>query len=159
MKKKSKLQIKTIYIAASFAFKTSEETAIRKVIIGQAAEILRNRGFHVFVPHEIQIPNAWGMTNNEWGHAVFGLDMGGLEEADAVVVLSWGKQFTNGGCFWECGFAAAKDLPIVMVSVNKEIESLMVVSSARAHLGTIDELKTYDFETFPLDRTADNEVS
>lgn len=151
--------MKNLYIAASFAFKGKKETSLRKRMIEYAASILRSRGFHVFVPHETQIPNAWGMTNNEWGHAVFGLDMGGLESADAVVVLSWGKQFTNGGCFWECGYAAAKGLPIIMVSVNKEVESLMVVSSARAHLGTINELKTYDFDALPLTRTALNEVS
>ena len=64
-----------IYLAASFAFLNKKLTEERKVIINEAADILRRRGFEVFVPHEHKIPNADKMDNNlshsYWDNTLF----------------------------------------------------------------------------------------
>ena len=57
-----------IYLAGPF-FSQHELENIKK-----ARDILRGRGFDVFVPMEHKIPNGEDMANDLWGKKVFELD-------------------------------------------------------------------------------------
>lgn len=148
-----------VYLAASFAYADKKVSDYRKAMITKAATMFRMARVEVFVPHEHTIPNAWGMPNNEWGAAVYGMDTTQIIDSDVVVMLSWGKANTNAGSLWEVGFAAGIGKKIVVVCMSDEVESMMVINSATAVLKGMSGLATYDWENMPVIRESNNEVS
>ena len=70
----------------------------------KAKEILESLGHIVFAPWETKIPGAWEMSNQEWGRKVFDSDIKQINEAEAIVALSYGRKSTA-GVNWECGYA------------------------------------------------------
>ena len=70
----------------------------------KAKLLLESLGHTVLAPWETKIPGAWEMSNLEWGKRVFDSDIQHIEEADGVVVLSYGRKSTA-GVNWECGYA------------------------------------------------------
>ena len=149
-----------IYIAASFAYADKKSTEAAQQIIMTVAYGLRNRGFDVFVPHEHKLPNAWDLSNHDWGMAVYGMDVNALEESDVVVALSQGKQFNQDGFALECGYACGRGKRVILLSLRPEmVESIMITSAAYTWLNDINELLNYDFDEMPQIRTATNEVS
>ena len=152
--------MKKIYLAASFAFSDKQESERRKQKITDVASVFRAKGFDVFVPHEHTIPNAWGMPNRDWGAAVYGMDTAAINDCDIVVLASWGKSKTSAGALWEAGYAVGIGKPLVVLSLDPDaVESLMVVSSAKATLTSIYDICGYDWENLPTERRANNEVS
>ena len=77
---------------------------------------------------------------------MFQADKKGIDECDLVVLLYYGL-YSDSGTAWECGYAFAKNKPVVVVHCqNTQKNNLMVVFGAAANLENIDELQTYDFE-------------
>lgn len=102
----------------------------------------RNRGYEIYMPSQIKIPNAWGMTMQEWAHCVFTVDVMELDKADWVVVLDYGRHNTA-GTSWECGYAFGKGKKILVVRMpGVEEQSLMVTCCAASEI-TYEELMTY----------------
>ncbi len=148
-----------IYLAASFAYNSKESTKDAQQRINLAAKTLRDRGIDVFVPHEHKLPNAWDLTNHNWGMAVYGMDIVALNECDCVVALSFGKEKNGDGFAWECGFACGQKKKVVLVSnSDNQTESVMVTGSAYSWLKGIASLSDYDFEHMPQIIEAENEV-
>lgn len=126
-----------IYLSSPF-FNQEEIDNMR-----QAQKILENRDFDVFVPMDILIQNT---NETQWAEQMFQADKTGIDECDVVVLLYYGL-YSDSGTAWECGYAFAKNKPVVVVHCqNTQKNNLMVVFGAAANLENIDELQTYDFE-------------
>lgn len=138
-----------IYIAASFACDSRAETERRKQAINAAVAQLRTLmpKSEFYVPHELVIKNAWEISLAEWAHAVYNSDVEALDTADLVVFLSFGKN-NNAGSAWECGYAHGRNIPVVVIRMTDNTESVMLFGSARAIIDNW-EIASYDWETQP----------
>ncbi len=129
-----------IYLAGPF-FNEDERKNIE-----MARDILRARGFDVFVPMEHKIENGENMPNDEWGKAVFELDKQAIYQTDIIVALYYGL-YSDSGTAWEIGFANCLGKKIAIVHLDKKQESsLMIVNGCDVNLGQIEDLKDYNFE-------------
>lgn len=106
-----------IYLAGS----CGNEQRTMMVNIGKA---LRAEGHKVYCPFELQIPNAWDMSQEAWAHMVFQEDRKSILECDAMVSISQGRQSTA-GTNWEQGFAFGNDIPVHVVQITDAPTSLM----------------------------------
>ncbi len=119
----------------------------------KAKEILESLEHIVLAPWETKIPGAWEMSNIEWGKRVFLEDIKQIEEADAIVVLSYGRKSTA-GVNWECGYAYGRGKKVLVVEMlGLKIMSLMVSNGSWAVINGLDELKKYDFVGWPKTMT------
>ena len=108
-----------VYLASPF------DAELRKDM-NDAIDILRNKCFmEVYAPVEHSIPNAWDYPNDEWGLMVFESDINAINDADVLVLLSYGRKQTAGSA-WEAGYAFAMGKKVIVVEMNDEIASLMV---------------------------------
>lgn len=129
-----------IYLASPF-FNDEERTVYTEII-----KFLRGQKHDVFVPAEHEIENAWDISNECWGEAVFGIDYTAIQKCDVMVVLNWGM-YSDTGTAWECGCAFALGKKVINVCVNRNVAeySLMMVNGC--HLSVILEtFLAYDFE-------------
>lgn len=140
---------KHIYLAASFACDSREETEKRKQAIEQMVALLQNaiRDATWYVPHQLVIPNAWDMTMGEWARAVYDADIAELDKADLVIFLSFGK-CNNAGSAWECGYAQGSGKPVIMIRMTDNTESVMLYGSAWAILDK-HQATGYDWDELP----------
>ena len=93
------------------------------------------------------------MSNLEWGKRVFDSDIQHIEEADGVVVLSYGRKSTA-GVNWECGYAYGRGKRVLVVEMSEpRIMSLMVSNGSWAVVKDLEELEKYDFERWPKKMT------
>lgn len=97
--------------------------------IESLATALRNEGYEVYVPMEHTVPNAWEMTNAEWGKAVFQEDVRAIRECNQVVCIYYGL-YSDSGTAWECGFAYGIGKPVILYDCSDDKVSLMVVNGA-----------------------------
>ena len=82
-----------VYLASPF-------DAERRKDMNNAIEILRNKCFtEVYAPVEHTIPNAWDYPNDEWALMVFESDINAINEADVLVLLSYGRKQTAGSAW------------------------------------------------------------
>lgn len=142
--------MKKVYLASQIE---AEGTMIRNNA-ETAASILQDRGFDVYCPWKMCLPNAWDYPNTEWGLMVFSADVVELDKADIVVVLSYGRIGTCGTA-WEAGYAFAKGKKVIVVEADssKPIMSLMIANGRWATLSSIEDLRNYDFSEMPKLRT------
>ena len=87
-----------IYLASPW-FKDNE-----RVMYSQILNKMREQGHEVYAPIEHEIPNAWDLSNAEWGKQVFFADIQAIQECDEVWVLNFGM-YSDSGTAWECGYA------------------------------------------------------
>ena len=87
-----------IYLASPW-FKNNE-----RVMYSQILNKMREQGHEVYAPIEHEIPNAWDLSNAEWGRQVFFADIQAIQECDEVWVLNFGM-YSDSGTAWECGYA------------------------------------------------------
>lgn len=143
-----------IYLASSFAYADRQKTEERKATMEKFENNLLARGFTVYSPSKLKIKNAWDYSMWDysmwdWGQLVFEADYQELNECDLVVFISYGKE-NNAGSAWEVGYSFAKQIPIIMVSMDKDSpESLMLLQSATACLQGYEEFKDYDLINRP----------
>jgi nucleoside 2-deoxyribosyltransferase len=109
----------------------------------QLASRLRAFGHEVFVPQEIPAPEPTG-------EAIFRKDLAGLDWAEAVVAIMDGADPDSGTC-WECGYAYARQKPVVLFRSDMRISgdaddtayNAMLIGAADAHielpLATVDD--------------------
>lgn len=152
-----------IYVAASFAYEDREKTDERKEQIEQVVSKVKEAMDHKavwyswYLPHQLQIENAWDISLEEWSQRVYDHDLKALDAADLIIFISWGKQ-NNAGAAWEVGYAVAKDKPVVCIKMTEEPESLMVSNSARSII-RLDEIETYDWLDLPHYQTKLDKLS
>ena len=147
-----------VYVAASFAYNDRNKTEHRKVDIERVVSIVKERlSADYYLPHQLKIENAWDMSLEDWARKVYEHDVNALDGADLVLFISYGKE-NNSGSVWECGYATARGIPVVVVKMTNDVESLMITSTARAILKE-DELKQYDFDLLPKFKTTLEQIS
>ena len=132
---------KKIYLAAPFGTKESEKRKNAEIV----ACILENKGFDIYKPWTVFIPNAWDLPNDVWANKVFNNDKTAIDESDIVVVLSYGRHSTA-GTNWEAGYAFGTGKIVVVVEMTDEIMSLMVSNGCHSVIKGIKSLETYDFD-------------
>ena len=131
-----------IYLAGPF-FNKIERSNVEK-----ARDILRSRNFDVFVPMEHKIEGGESMPNDIWGKKVFELDKNAISGVDCMVVMYYGM-YSDSGTAWEVGFAKALNKKIVVVHIDQQQESsLMIVNGCDVNLSCIEDLKNFDFKNF-----------
>ena len=81
--------------------------------------------------------------SQEWSKATFELDRDAIDKCDRVVAVYHGN-YSDTGTAWECGYAYAKGLPVIVVHVG-DSSNLMIHESATANI-RMEDLKTYDFQ-------------
>lgn len=131
--------MKKIYLASPF-FNDQEVERMEKV-----RDILRNRGFEVFVPKENQHPE-YEFGTKEWRKATFNGDVSEINKADIIVSVICNGNYEDGGTSWELGYAYALKKPVVAINVTGEILNLMIADSVHAYLSSYEALETYDFD-------------
>ena len=87
-----------IYLASPW-FNDKERVMYRGIL-----DKMRKEGHEVYAPIEHEVPNAWEVSNAEWGRAVFNADVEAIRNCDEVWVLNFGM-YSDSGTAWECGFA------------------------------------------------------
>ena len=147
-----------VYVAASFAYSDKNKTNERKKIIENVIEkIKKYLNAYFYLPHQLKIKDAWNMSLQDWAKSVFCEDMLALINADLVIFISFGKE-SNAGSVWECGYAYAKQKPVIVIKMTDEPESLMITNTARAIL-TYSEIDTYDWNKRDEYTTNINKIS
>lgn len=138
-----------IYIAASFACDSRAETERRKQAINAMVAKLRALmpGSKFYVPHEFVVENAWEISLAEWAHVVYDADMEALNSADLVIFLSFGKN-NNAGSAWECGCAYGYGIPVIVIRMTENTESVMLFGSAHAIMDSW-QVESYDWDAKP----------
>ena len=98
---------------------------------------------------EHKIENAWDLPNFEWGRQVFNADIQAINQADTVIVLSYGR-IASAGTSWEAGYAYGIGKRVLIVEMpGVELMSLMVANGRYATIKGLDGLDNYDFITMP----------
>lgn len=136
------------YIAAPFGELGSKQ----RQNAAKAADIVNMRGFTVYAPWQYKIPHAWEYPNTEWGQMVFMNDLKAIDDADVVIVLSYGRESTA-GTNWEAGYAFGSGKPVIVVEMTDAVMSLMVSNGMYARVKGLKGLAEYDFSTMPKSRT------
>lgn len=152
--------MKKVYVAASFAYADRNKTEQRKKQIEEVVKRVKEvvgRKFGWYIPHQLQVENAWDMTLAEWSQKVFEHDVNALDNADLVLFISYGKE-NNSGSVWEVGYAHAKGIKTIVIKMTEEAESLMITQSVQAILRK-DEIDSYDWEGLPKFRTKLDQIS
>ena len=134
-----------IYLATPLSLDKRED-------MERAARILYTSGHDVYRPVDLKIPNAWDYPNNEWGLMVFQSDINAINNADIVVMLSYGRMSTA-GANWEAGYAFGIGKKVIIVEMTNEIMSLMVANGRYATVKGLEELRNYDWDKMPKTRT------
>lgn len=106
-----------IYLAGSCG--SDDRTFMKRI-----GRFLRGRGFEVYCPFELQIPNAWDMPQEDWALHVFEADIKEIKNCDFMVSISTGRESTA-GTNWEQGYAFALKKPVFVFQVTDKPTSLM----------------------------------
>lgn len=132
-----------IYLAGSCS---SDDRTMMK----QIANHLRAReDTEVYCPFELQIPNAWDMSQEEWAQKVFDEDVRAIKEADVVILITPGRESTA-GTNWEQGFAYALGKRIYVFQVTDKPTSLMTYCGCDLFFNATSDRELYGLITSAL---------
>ena len=146
------MNMKRVYVAASFAYADRNKTEQRKADIERTVSKIKEKlNANFYLPHQLKIENAWDMSLGEWAKKVFDHDYYNLYFADLVIFIGYGKE-NNSGSVWECGYAYAKGIPVVVIKMTDDTESLMISNTARAIIRE-EDVSSYDFINLPAIKT------
>ena len=135
---------------------TPIETAVRSkeevlAYAEQVAKHLEDRHFEVYRPWAVHVPNAWNMSNHEWGKQVAINDIVAINSCDFVVAIVYDRREATAGIMFELGYAYAMQIPVdIVVHESAKQISLMVGTFADHIYGGLDNFKKdidgYDIE-------------
>lgn len=89
--------------------------------------------FEIYRPGTHKVPNAWGIDMQTWGQCVFTMDVVAIDECEWMVVADYGRQATA-GTSWECGYAFAKGVKILVVRMPGVSESSLMTQGCAANI-------------------------
>lgn len=92
----------------------------------------------VYRPGKHKVPNAWGIDMKTWGQCVFTMDVVAIDKCDWMVVADYGRQATA-GTSWECGYAFAKGVKILVVQMPGVEESSLMTQGCAANICKYEE--------------------
>ena len=84
----------------------------------------------------------------QWARDIFEMDRSEIDKADVVVMLYYGV-YSDSGTAWECGYAYAKGVPVVVVHADETADSNLMVHMGCVTNISLDDLATYDFDALP----------
>lgn len=99
---------------------------------------MREDVVNVYRPGKHKVPNAWGIDMRTWGQCVFTMDVVAIDECDWMVVADYGRQATA-GTSWECGYAFAKGVKILVVQMPGVSESSLMTQGCAANICKYEE--------------------
>ena len=117
-------------------------TAEEKKVINQVAGVLHRNGFETYLPMEHGVPDAWSYINEVWAKKMFDLDVGAINECDAVLCIYYGMN-SDSGTSWEVGYAYGTGKPIVIYhAYDTEVEtgSLMICNGSTQNVDRICDI-------------------
>lgn len=132
--------MKRVYLAGPFF----NETEVKN--IERAEQILEARGFELFSPMRHEVRTDLGSV--QWARDIFEMDRSEIDKADVVVMLYYGV-YSDSGTAWECGYACAKGVPVVVVHVDETADSNLMVHMGCVTNISLGDLATYDFDALP----------
>ena len=109
--------------------------------------ILDAHGFSYFSPIRHSAEAEPGTA--EWSDQIFEMDKNELGKADFVVALYYGSN-SDSGTAWECGYASAKGVPVILVHVYRDGDSNLMMHSGCTTNVYLEDLAEYDFVTMPV---------
>ena len=135
-----------IYLAGS----CSKEKRSRMEAVAAA---LREKGYEVYCPFELKIPNAWDYSQEDWAKMVFDKDVAAIDECDFIVMISDGR-LSSAGTNWEQGYAYAKGKSIFVFQWADCETSLMTYCGCTRFLnlrdfaGATNYIAKFPYETY-----------
>ncbi len=130
-------RVSRVYLAGPF-FNDEE---IRNV--EYAESVLSQKGVSFFSPMRFTASAEKGTP--EWSHEIFEKDRSEIDAADAVVALYYGCRGDTGTA-WECGYAAANGVPVVLVHVDENADSNLMMHCGCATNISLGDLRDYDLD-------------
>ena len=128
-----------IYLASPF-FNEEENKYVE-----MAEKILRGRNFEVFSPRESE-PRGLEVGSNAWSRSIYKMDVSEIGSCDCMVMLYYGG-VSDSGTAWECGYATAKKIPVVIVHIHAgKTDSNVMIHESGTNLSGIEALRGFDFE-------------
>lgn len=112
-----------IYLAGSCA----PEQRNLMVAIAKYLRTFKNIG--VYCPFELEVPNAWDISQEEWSEKVFMADKDAIDNCDVFLMVSQGR-ISSAGTNWEQGYAYGIGKYIGVIQITDTPTSLMTYSSA-----------------------------
>jgi nucleoside 2-deoxyribosyltransferase len=108
---------------------------------------MRSNGLEVYAPIEHEIPNAWDISNKDWGKAVFEEDIKALNKSDEVWVLNFGM-YSDSGTAWECGYAYAmnKSIKMFIDDWSTGVYSLMMINGCKELYSMLNYISNTDYK-------------
>lgn len=119
----------------------------------QVASALREKGYEVYCPFELQIPNAWSYSQERWAMMVFDEDIVALDACDFVVMITKGRM-SSAGTNWEQGYAYAKGKPVFVFQRTDSETSLMTycgctrMENVRGPATVMEYIAEYPYEMY-----------
>ena len=118
-----------VYLASPW-FKNNE-----RVMYSQILQKMRAEGHEVYAPVEHEVPNAWDLSNEDWGREVFFADIKAIDDCEDVWVLNFGM-YSDTGTAWECGYAYAKGKTVRQLVYDftpDKVFSLMMINGCEEY--------------------------
>lgn len=125
--------MKKIYLAGS----CSKEERDR---MEEIAKALRKKGYKVYCPFELKIPNAWDYSQETWARKVFDADVAAIDDCDIMVMISKGRM-SSAGTNWEQGYAYAKNKPVFVFQYTNDTTSLMTYSGCTRFINIPEDIE------------------
>lgn len=94
---------------------------------------LPHENVNLYRPGYHKVPNAWGIDMQTWAQCVFTMDVIAINECDWMVVADYGRQATAGTA-WECGYAFAKGVKILVIQMPGVKESSLMTQGCAANI-------------------------
>ena len=95
-----------------------------RTLMMQYAKALEARGYEVYKPWELKIPNAWDYSQEDWAALVFKADIEAINNCDVMFLVSVGR-IGSAGTNWEQGYAYGIGKEVWVAQVTNEQTSLM----------------------------------
>lgn len=92
----------------------------------------------LYDPSENGVPNAWGMSMEEWGRSIFTLDVKGIDQSDWIVVCDFGRSGTAGTA-WECGYAFGQGKKVLVIQMSEDTDYSVMMRGCSSNYCTYDE--------------------
>lgn len=126
-----------VYLAAPIV-NTNDETKVQISYVKDVLELLSSE-IKLYDPKEHGVPNAWGISMQEWCRCIFALDVVAIDNSDWVVVCDYGRKGTAGTA-WECGYAFGKGKKVLVIQmVDVDVDYSVMMRGCSANYCTLEE--------------------
>ena len=133
--------VKHVYIASPFFNDVEYDNVV------YVESLLEKRGLSYFSPMRHNVDAEAGSL--DWAYKIFELDRTEILKADAVVAIYYGSEGDTGTA-WECGYAIGNGIPVILVHVDVDNGSNLMVNCGSTTNITLEDLINYDFDNLPI---------